>query len=604
MDLRPKGIANLVKSCFSTFKKLLASLSKRPTGKIAVDAWNDEVGRFRVWSGNPGAHQTGSSSLSYRLRHAPSIEQEIIETLDALLQAVQEVIEVLDDATAEIDDLYIDELYEDVVDSINGLFRLSSVIRNSSRRDQILERSQFDRSMEPYDRNHVRDMLPRVSDILVERLGRANTQRRANFRYLQRHHEKLAQGHDDDHNECEDAADHGYAKSRLSGTVATEFSATTNSVEEEDDASITASVTSYASSLFRISNRRFPSKPAPTTADGRFECPLCFYLVRATDTASWRKHVFLDLQPYVCIFPQCERANKLFTSRRDWFAHEIEQHVKSGETLTLCSLCGDILTDLTAEKHLGRHLEDLALFTLPSLLFDDEGDDDDDDHNYDNLQFKDNADQKILEDYENIIFHDQDTVFGKWHGVNTGLEENPRDQLGQPFTNPMDFVQGQPNSLMNAEHVDGNAATTKVTAEIETQGWPDVEQSVTLQRFELTHQEITNLQEEMQESPQAKAVRFVAASLPYGAVLHINKTDTEDSIVSKLMEIFKLPQPKFVTFTNLAGSRIAPTYDHVNHGSEIAFQFLDRNSNEVFSTIEEDDSEFDGDKVDVYGLEM
>lgn len=38
--------------------------------EVPQAAWGDELGRLRVWAANIGAHQTGQSSLDYRLRNA------------------------------------------------------------------------------------------------------------------------------------------------------------------------------------------------------------------------------------------------------------------------------------------------------------------------------------------------------------------------------------------------------------------------------------------------------------------------------------------------------------------------------------------------------
>lgn len=383
MASNSEDLADLVKSCFGALRRLCSPgdnvedpQASKHTTSIANSAWEDELGRLRVWSGNLGAHQRGSSSLSYRLRHAPSIRQELLDTLNVMLGALHDAVRLQEgqqNSDGEPDDEYMRELYDDVVDAIEGLFRLSTTIRSPSQRDQILGRSQIDRSMEPYDRSHVQDVLPKASAMLVERLGLANTQRRANLRYLQRHHEKLAQGllGNTLDMEAKDGNHDNDVKSRMSGTIATEFVAQVINNQDDDTSSITASTTSYAPSLF-ASTRRVPSKPKPTTADGRFECPLCFYLIAANSDTAWRKHVLHDLQPYVCLLSDCPHANRLFTSRREWYAHQIQQHAIDEGILAQCPLCPHTLSSLTAEKHPGRHLEDLALFTLPSSLFDDE----------------------------------------------------------------------------------------------------------------------------------------------------------------------------------------------------------------------------------------
>ena len=124
----------------------------------------------------------------------------------------------------------------------------------------------------------------------------------------------------------------------------------------------------------------------------------------------FRKHVFQDLQPYVCTFPSCPKADELYDSQREWFNHEVQLHhrewycdaclksfsqkalfqehisVRHPELGTkghfeaviqrceraiitdiVCPLCGINSTLQTLEKHLGLHLQEVALFTLPHL---------------------------------------------------------------------------------------------------------------------------------------------------------------------------------------------------------------------------------------------
>lgn len=50
----------------------------------------EEVGRFRVWSGNIGAHRLGRISLDHRLRQSSRMRNTVISFLDDLFNALQE----------------------------------------------------------------------------------------------------------------------------------------------------------------------------------------------------------------------------------------------------------------------------------------------------------------------------------------------------------------------------------------------------------------------------------------------------------------------------------------------------------------------------------
>ena len=59
--------------------------------------WGDELGRLRVWAANIGAHQTGQSSLDFRLRDASHISNQITKLLQDLEQSLKDVFEELSD---------------------------------------------------------------------------------------------------------------------------------------------------------------------------------------------------------------------------------------------------------------------------------------------------------------------------------------------------------------------------------------------------------------------------------------------------------------------------------------------------------------------------
>ena len=137
-----------------------------------------------------------------------------------------------------------------------------------------------------------------------------------------------------------------------------------------------------------------------------------------------RKHVFRDLRPYVCLSEACQTPDHLYVRRNDWKMHMrrehwktwhcpfgcnaefgsakgFQNHVKTTHEENVpperihtleglssradvtkakgqCSLCYDfqVGSEKQYEKHIGQHLEHLALFTLPDIG--EEGDEDDD----------------------------------------------------------------------------------------------------------------------------------------------------------------------------------------------------------------------------------
>ena len=86
-------IAAQVKNCMETFSALLVTLNDRSyqfQDQIQPEDVKDEFGRFRIWSGNIGAHRIGRSSLDYRLRDASHIRQRVVSLLDDLKEILQD----------------------------------------------------------------------------------------------------------------------------------------------------------------------------------------------------------------------------------------------------------------------------------------------------------------------------------------------------------------------------------------------------------------------------------------------------------------------------------------------------------------------------------
>ncbi|KAI5810621.1 hypothetical protein BZA77DRAFT_391361 [Pyronema omphalodes] len=196
--------------------------------------------------------------------------------------------------------------------------------------------------------------------------------------------------------------------------------------ERDDDARSETGFTetSYATSAGPTSSSDKLRVPAPPNgySDEPFQCPYCFKIVtnQGSNYMSWQKHVFRDIRPYVCTFRNCSQASRLYSSRHEWFHHECEfhrrewpcehcdevssscqdfkdhitkrhRHLLRIETMAVlvdrservvessqpCPLCPETLTPKALQRHLGKHMQQIALFVLPGSLQEDEEDDDD-----------------------------------------------------------------------------------------------------------------------------------------------------------------------------------------------------------------------------------
>ncbi|KAK3318119.1 hypothetical protein B0H66DRAFT_516243 [Apodospora peruviana] len=195
-----------------------------------------------------------------------------------------------------------------------------------------------------------------------------------------------------------------------------------------------------------------PDPPQSLDSSGRpFSCPYCGLEVvpgvQLNDTEDWARHVFQDLEPYLCTFERCPSSHKTYGGREEWFQHELEchrltevwvcgnptchqaefetasgfeNHVKSAHkevspsllSLMLqsscrrfsqkpiknlpCLLCGYICPDAEdIQGHLAQHLEQ---FTLKTALHDSLSESDEEDENNE-LSGDDNSEANSLIDW-------------------------------------------------------------------------------------------------------------------------------------------------------------------------------------------------------------
>ncbi|KAL9035255.1 MAG: hypothetical protein Q9180_004957 [Flavoplaca navasiana] len=224
MESGASTIAHQASKCLETLERLVQKYKERDWtfSEYSSEDIPDALARFRIWVDNTGALQKGGSSLDYRLRHA-DVRDEVLRLLSQLLQALEEPsnppldMEFTDDSASDDDDEVDCEvtssavgtgsaddndrpgsesqiLYSSILESITSLLRLSMFIRKSTRGNKFAKSSRAQKYETQYDINHVRERFPFASKcpLLVDRLGKANAQRRQWLSYQRRHREKLA----------------------------------------------------------------------------------------------------------------------------------------------------------------------------------------------------------------------------------------------------------------------------------------------------------------------------------------------------------------------------------------------------------------------------
>ncbi|KAF8539019.1 hypothetical protein BDD12DRAFT_116666 [Trichophaea hybrida] len=421
MMLGSQDIAPRYLKCVESFKRLLRLLGDSELELVtSLKALQDELGRFRVWGENSGAHRKGRVSLDHRLREATNVKEMVLELLLDLDSDLNEAIaivsgEIVDDdeddddnveplAPGEIDsderdegiisesDARLDndpqcELKECIIDiahAITCLYEFSIAIRNPAPRDRLEKCSVIDVShFELFDIQHAQHKFPHAHDDLQERLGKANTKRRQLLRYHERHHEKISGRYetpepltvakppenlkdlDLDHDD-QDVVDYTPVPPTIATTRKTQTTVSTYVPPQPkicDTASETAhSQTSYSTSVGGLDSAQGPRlkvpdppNPESSLSGEPFRCPYCFAIISVSGPRLWRRHVFQDLRPYVCTFRDCPKAGYLFSSQHDWFEHETELHRREW----YCNACSEPYSSASSfRQHLQNKHQD------------------------------------------------------------------------------------------------------------------------------------------------------------------------------------------------------------------------------------------------------
>ncbi|KAI1488984.1 hypothetical protein F5X96DRAFT_42443 [Biscogniauxia mediterranea] len=273
--------------------------------------------------------------------------------------------------------------------------------------------------------------------VLSRRLAKANSQRREQFKYWEKHPYQEFSNDNLEHKKpippesqafwrgdqlpMQDTASSAKVsekkgtQSEKSIPTAHSFSVIHKSDIEEESPIVPRTI--YAEShIAGRSSTKVP--PVPNSPGVLFECPYCHMkLIRSVmeDRNNWKRHVFRDLRPYSCSFPDCSNPAKLFATRHDWIYHEMQMHRRTWnchecdsvlpskklmvahsrtahqDTLTPsqllvlvdmserpidedkilpCPLCPSELYLNRLMEHLAGHMEELALFALPRNIDD------------------------------------------------------------------------------------------------------------------------------------------------------------------------------------------------------------------------------------------
>lgn len=112
---------------------------------------------------------------------------------------------------------------------------------------------------------------------------------------------------------------------------------------------------------------------APRTTVNGGKCICSEHIIQSN---RFRKHLYLDLQPYTCLFAGCAFSAQPFADRQLWSNHlELDHRLGPDWGSVACPLCLE-WTESGKSKmliHFARHMEDIALAALPREVDDESG---------------------------------------------------------------------------------------------------------------------------------------------------------------------------------------------------------------------------------------
>ena len=209
----------------------------------------------------------------------------------------------------------LEQTMKDIHDIISSLYEISLMLRDPAPRDRFLKLAAIDVSyFEPWDTMHIEHKFPKAHSILIERLARANSKRRQYFKYLEKHHDKLALGshadvvHEEPRKMMKEPSVSGRSRSdkpvveigprsiaaSTPTTIATKDTQTTIATFRPDEQDIyvddTLSETSSAASegVSAATELQIPVPPQTAVDGDPFECPYCFEMMKISGLLAWR----------------------------------------------------------------------------------------------------------------------------------------------------------------------------------------------------------------------------------------------------------------------------------------------------------------------------
>jgi hypothetical protein len=197
----------------TTFERLIRVAHYQP-----LLAWQDQLGRLRVFAGNVKVHRRLRNSLDFKLRDSSHLSTVVLKLLRRLSETLveghsstvrlssrrikaetslgisaytrNESTTLRERTTNEVDSDALQDAFEEVVELIDNLYDLVPTLLAPASHDQLVDNlaPSIPQTMKDIDIHHVRDKFPNAPEALADQLGAANCQRRTWLAHNQARH--------------------------------------------------------------------------------------------------------------------------------------------------------------------------------------------------------------------------------------------------------------------------------------------------------------------------------------------------------------------------------------------------------------------------------
>jgi len=247
--------------------------------------------------------------------------------------------------------------FKNISDVIDKLIKLAEAIRASGVRSRAARAARYEHieGNVNYTAEFESSFLPlvlkhrfKLEEPLLGRFVNAISLRRRRFLYQSKHQKRLAYGHDVQFSpfktiesgpqlQLATTAPKSTPETLKAMPPARNETVTDNKTEAPTQATtfrleqklkVPSRIIS-ASTKFEASEVNLPPPlPLPSARATHFECPYCCILVPVSKRESrlWKQHLIADLQPFLCVEPDCSTPDVVLENKNEWLEHQRWQH--------------------------------------------------------------------------------------------------------------------------------------------------------------------------------------------------------------------------------------------------------------------------------------